>query len=116
MPTYEYKCDSCHCRFERKQGFDEEPISICPECQGKTRRVLHSIPIIFKGSGFYVTDSRGVDTATVGAQAAKETGSAVKDNKAEAAKETGSAAKDSKAEVSQKPGSAVKDSTPELKK
>ncbi|MDD4877238.1 MAG: zinc ribbon domain-containing protein [Dehalococcoidales bacterium] len=58
MPTYDYECDLCHYVFERKQRFDEEPVAICPKCEGKSRRVLHSIPIIFKGSGFYVTDSR----------------------------------------------------------
>jgi len=58
MPTYEYECGSCHFRFERKQRFDEEPVAMCPRCQGKARRVIHSVPVIFKGSGFYTTDSR----------------------------------------------------------
>ena len=58
MPTYEYECGLCNYRFERKQRFDEEPVAICPECQGKARRILHSVPIIFKGSGFYTTDHR----------------------------------------------------------
>ncbi len=58
MPIYEYECGLCHFHFERKQRFDEEPIAICPECQGKVRRVFHSSPIIFKGSGFYITDNR----------------------------------------------------------
>ena len=58
MPIYEYKCRDCHGHFERKQRFDEEPLKECPVCQGKAHRVLHSTPIIFKGSGFYVTDHR----------------------------------------------------------
>ncbi len=63
MPTYEYECDACDFHFERKQKFDEEPVAACPKCQGKARRILHSIPIIFRGSGFYITDSRkGRDT------------------------------------------------------
>ena len=63
MPTYEYECGLCDYLFERKQRFDEEPVAICPKCQGKTRRVIHSVPVIFKGSGFYVTDNRkGSDT------------------------------------------------------
>ncbi len=65
MPIYEYECGICRCRFERKQGFNEEPTAMCPHCQGKARRVLHSTPVIFRGSGFYVTDSRkSTDTAT----------------------------------------------------
>jgi len=58
MPIYEYECRACHHRFERKQRFDEEPVAICPQCQSKAHRVIHSVPIIFKGSGFYVTDHR----------------------------------------------------------
>ncbi|HUV45892.1 MAG TPA: FmdB family zinc ribbon protein [Dehalococcoidia bacterium] len=58
MPIYEYECSLCHFHFERRQRFDEEPAAICPKCQGKARRVLHSIPVIFKGSGFYITDNR----------------------------------------------------------
>lgn len=58
MPIYEYECGLCEHHFERKQRFDEEPVAICPECQGKSRRVIHSTPVIFKGSGFYITDSR----------------------------------------------------------
>jgi len=58
VPTYEYECGKCQFRFERKQSFDEEPVAVCPQCQGKARRVIHSTPVIFKGSGFYITDSR----------------------------------------------------------
>ena len=58
MPIYEYECNICHHLFELKQGFDEEPVAECPKCAGEARRVLQSPPIIFKGSGFYVTDSR----------------------------------------------------------
>jgi len=58
VPTYEYECGKCRFHFERKQSFDEEPVAMCPQCQGKARRVIHSTPVIFKGSGFYITDSR----------------------------------------------------------
>jgi putative FmdB family regulatory protein len=64
VPIYEYECNDCRHQFERKQRFDEEPIAICPLCQGKCRRVIHSVPVIFKGSGFYVTDSRGTNSAS----------------------------------------------------
>ena len=58
MPTYEYECSVCDFHFERKQNVHEEPVAICRKCQGKARRVIHAVPIIFKGSGFYITDSR----------------------------------------------------------
>ena len=68
MPIYEYECNDCHCLFERRQRFDEEPLAVCPKCEGKARRVIHSVPIIFKGSGFYITDSRQGGSAKGGAK------------------------------------------------
>lgn len=58
MPIYVYECGACQHRFERKQDFHEEPVAVCPSCEGKARRIIHSIPVIFKGSGFYITDNR----------------------------------------------------------
>ena len=58
MPIYEYECGNCCFRFEKRQGFHEEPAAVCPECSGRARRVFQPAPIIFKGSGFYITDSR----------------------------------------------------------
>jgi putative FmdB family regulatory protein len=71
MPIYEYECGSCRHRFEKRQGFDDEPKAVCPRCEGKARRVFHAAPVIFKGSGFYVTDHRK-KTESEGAPARKE--------------------------------------------
>jgi len=57
MPLYEYACDACGLRFERIQHFSDAPLQTCPECEGPVRRVIHPVGIIFKGSGFYVTDN-----------------------------------------------------------
>jgi putative FmdB family regulatory protein len=57
MPVYEYICDNCSCRFEIKQGFKDRPEATCPQCNKPARRLISSVPIIFKGSGFYVTDN-----------------------------------------------------------
>ncbi|MBI3931450.1 MAG: FmdB family transcriptional regulator [Chloroflexi bacterium] len=58
MPTYEYECNCCSFRFELKQSFNENTPVSCPRCQGGARRIFSPVPIIFKGSGFYSTDSR----------------------------------------------------------
>ena len=58
MPIYEYECEKCACRFELKRHFDEAGSPCCPRCQGKVRRLFSPSVILFKGSGFYVTDSR----------------------------------------------------------
>jgi len=57
VPTYEYECDSCNCRFEQRQSFDEQPVANCPRCSHRAHRVFQLVPILFKGSGFYCTDN-----------------------------------------------------------
>ncbi len=59
MPIYEYACGSCGHHFEARQKFSDDPIAKCPECGQTVRRVFHPAGIIFKGSGFYINDSRG---------------------------------------------------------
>ena len=58
MPIYEYECGQCGSRFEKRQGFDAEPMATCPRCKGKSRRIIHPTSIVFKGSGFHITDHR----------------------------------------------------------
>ncbi len=59
MPIYEYECEKCSCRFELKRRFDEDAGSpCCPRCRGKVRRLFSPSIILYKGSGFYITDSR----------------------------------------------------------
>ena len=65
MPTYVYACDSCGTQFERFQSFKDEPLRTCPSCASAVRRVFQPVGIVFKGSGWYVTDSRKSSSATV---------------------------------------------------
>jgi len=58
VPIYEYKCNDCSTQFELRRSFGDESESPCPNCKGKTRRIFSAVPIIFKGFGFYITDSR----------------------------------------------------------
>ncbi len=59
MPTYDYECKDCGHTFEHFQSMSEDPLKICPECGGVLRRLIGGgMGIIFKGSGFYVTDNR----------------------------------------------------------
>jgi len=68
MPNYEYECEACHYRFEKKQGFHDKPLAECPKCGGRLRRVIHPAPVIFKGSGFYVTENRSSPSEMGGAE------------------------------------------------
>jgi putative FmdB family regulatory protein len=58
VPTYEYVCKACGEHLEVVQSFHDEPLTVCPSCGGQLRKVFGSIGIVFKGSGFYKTDSR----------------------------------------------------------
>ncbi|HLI44642.1 MAG TPA: FmdB family zinc ribbon protein [Acidimicrobiales bacterium] len=58
MPTYEYACKQCGEHLEIVQSFKDDPLTVCPNCGGELRKVFGSVGIVFKGSGFYKTDSR----------------------------------------------------------
>ncbi len=58
MPTYEYHCDSCDKNFDVVQSFQDDPLTSCPTCGSPVRKVFGNVGIVFKGSGFYKTDSR----------------------------------------------------------
>lgn len=64
MPTYEYECRACGYTFERTQNMSDEPVRVCPQCGKDVRRLIFGgSGVIFKGSGFYVNDSRGKNPA-----------------------------------------------------
>jgi putative FmdB family regulatory protein len=58
MPVYEYNCRKCSLKFELRTQFGENGGSFCPACGGEAHRLFSPVPIMFKGSGFYVTDNR----------------------------------------------------------
>lgn len=58
MPIYVYECTECGLHFEQQQHISDDPIQVCPECAGQVQRLIQPVRVIFKGSGFYVTDNR----------------------------------------------------------
>ncbi|WP_081903929.1 FmdB family zinc ribbon protein [Microbispora rosea] len=64
MPTYQYACTACGEQLEAVQKFSDDPLTECPACQGKLRKVFSAVGIVFKGSGFYRTDSRSSSSST----------------------------------------------------
>ncbi len=64
MPTYQYACTECGHAFEQVQSFSDDALTVCPECAGKLRKLFNAVGVVFKGSGFYRTDSRGKSAAT----------------------------------------------------
>jgi putative FmdB family regulatory protein len=63
MPTYEYRCKACGEQLEVVQSFADDPLTVCPNCDGELRKVFSPVGISFKGSGFYKTDSRSSSRA-----------------------------------------------------
>jgi len=65
MPIYEYECEQCGVRFEKTQRFTDPILTDCPECNGHIHRVMQPVGVIFKGSGFYVTDNKGRSSTAI---------------------------------------------------
>ena len=70
MPTYAYACKDCGHAFDIQQSFSEDSLTVCPECRGALRKKFNSVGVVFKGSGFYRTDSRSTSSSVPAAPAA----------------------------------------------
>lgn len=92
MPFYEYECNRCCIHFERFQHMSDAPVLTCPECGGQVHRVIQPVGVVFKGSGFYVTDNR---RGPVGASDSNHKGS---NGAADKSKDKETAAKTTKSE------------------
>jgi putative FmdB family regulatory protein len=82
MPTYQYACTECGERLEVVQKFSDEPLTVCPACEGRLRKVFSAVGVVFKGSGFYKTDSRTSSSTSASKSEAKT------DTKADSKSET----------------------------
>ena len=92
MPLYEYECDDCGHRFELIRKFSDQPLTVCPACEGRVRKLVSSPAIQFKGTGWYVTDYARKPS---GGQPASEPGKSSGDRKT-GSKDTATPAGDSK--------------------
>lgn len=63
MPTYQYLCTECGDRLEVQQSFSDDALTVCPACRGRLRKVFNAVGVVFKGSGFYMTDNRSKSTS-----------------------------------------------------
>ena len=81
MPTYAYRCAECGHRFETVQSFTDDALTVCPVCNGVLRKVFNAVGVVFKGSGFYRTDSRAAALAANGNGSESKNGDSSKDAK-----------------------------------
>lgn len=75
MPTYSYRCRDCDVAFDIQQSFDEDSLTVCPQCNGGLRKLFNTVGVVFKGSGFYRTDSRGAGEGGSSGSASSGSGS-----------------------------------------
>lgn len=102
MPTYQYACKACDHQFEAVQSFSEASLTDCPECAGTLRKLFGSVGVIFKGSGFYRTDSRS------GSNSSTTTGKASDTTKTESSTSSGKESGSSKSSESSSSSSESK--------
>ena len=108
MPTYQYACTECGEQLEMVQKFSDDPLTVCPACSGRLRKVFSPVGIVFKGSGFYRTDSRASNGAKDGAKDGKTTEAASSGSTSE-----GSGGKADKADKGDKKPAAASSSSKE---
>ncbi|MGQ4487680.1 FmdB family transcriptional regulator [Streptomyces sp. 372A] len=73
MPTYQYQCTECGEGLEAVQKFTDDALTVCPNCDGRLKKVFSAVGIVFKGSGFYRNDSRGSSSSSTPASSAAKT-------------------------------------------
>jgi putative FmdB family regulatory protein len=111
VPTYTYTCTTCNNHVERRQSFTDPPLTTCAECGGTLRKNIHPVGIVFKGSGWYVTDSRSSTSSTNGPSTTSDSKSSAKESSSKesgGSKESGSAKESTPAKES----SSAKESSP----
>ena len=79
MPTYSYACTECDNRFDAVQAFTEDALTTCPQCSGRLRKLFNAVGVVFKGSGFYRTDSREASKNAVASDSGSSAGSSGSD-------------------------------------
>ncbi|MEU0411198.1 FmdB family zinc ribbon protein [Streptomyces griseorubiginosus] len=96
MPTYQYQCTECGEGLEAVQKFTDDALTVCPNCQGRLKKVFSAVGIVFKGSGFYRNDSRGSSSSSSPASSSKSSTSSSSSSDSSSSSSTSSSSSDSK--------------------
>ncbi|MGX1546455.1 FmdB family zinc ribbon protein [Streptomyces adustus] len=97
MPTYQYQCTECGEGLEAVQKFTDDALTVCPDCDGRLKKVFSAVGIVFKGSGFYRNDSRGSSSSSSPAASKSSTST---DSKSSSTTSSSSSSSDSKSSSS----------------
>ncbi len=91
MPTYQYACTDCDHAFEQVQSFSEDSLTECPRCEGRLRKIFNAVGVVFKGSGFYRTDSRSDSKSSAATAGSSSSGSSSSESSTGSTSESSSA-------------------------
>ena len=105
MPTYQYSCTECGHFFEQFQSFSEDSLTTCPQCEGRLRKVFNAVGVVFKGSGFYRTDSRSSSGDSGGSGGSTSSGTSTSSTSSDKGGSTADSSSTSTAPASSKAGS-----------
>ena len=100
MPTYSYACKECGNKFDVVQSFSDDALTECPQCSGSLRKLFNSVGIVFKGSGFYRTDSRNGSSASESSSSSSESSSSSSDSSSSSSSSSSSTSSSSSASSS----------------
>jgi putative FmdB family regulatory protein len=97
VPTYSYACTACDNRFDVVQAFSDDALTTCPQCSGRLRKLFGKVGVVFKGSGFYRTDSRdsSKSSSTTGSSAKSDSGSSSSSSSSDSSSSSSSSASSS---------------------
>jgi len=109
VPTYQYACTECGHSFEQFQSFSDDALTQCPECDGRLRKLFNAVGVVFKGSGFYRTDSRASGSGTTPAATGGEKSSSTDKSPAGSSSSSSSSSSDSKPAAAATPSRPAKD-------
>ena len=108
MPTYAYACTACGHAFEAVQSFSDDSLTVCPECDGRLRKVFSSVGVVFKGSGFYRNDARaGAKSSTLSPAPSTSSSSADSSSSSSSSSSDSSSSASSSAPASAAPAAAA---------
>ncbi|QDQ12063.1 FmdB family zinc ribbon protein [Streptomyces spectabilis] len=97
MPTYQYQCTECGEGLEAVQKFTDDALTVCPNCDGRLKKVFSAVGIVFKGSGFYRNDSRGSSSSSSPASTSSSSASSSSTSSSKSTSSSSSSSSDSKA-------------------
>ena len=108
MPTYSYACTECDNKFDVVQAFSDDALSECPKCDGRLRKLFGKVGVVFKGSGFYRTDSReSAKSSSNGSSKNSESSSGTSEKKSDSSKSDSSSSSSTSGSSSSTPAAAA---------